>query len=67
MYTWAFLMAEAVKNLSAMLETLVQSLGLEGTLEDEMAAHSSILSWRIPWTEKPGRLRPTGRGARLRA
>ena len=67
LYTWAFLMAKAVKNLSAMLEALVQSLGREGTLEGEMAAHSSIPSWRIPWTEKPGRLQFTGRGARLRA
>ena len=43
-----------VKNLSAIQETLVQSLGQEDPLEKEMATHSSILVWRIPWTEKPG-------------
>ena len=48
-----------VKNLSAMQETWetwVQSLSLEDPLEEEMATHSSILSWRIPWTEEPGEL-----------
>ena len=53
----------AVKNLSAVRETqeiLVQSLGLEDLLEEEMATHSSILAWRIPWTEEPGRLQPMG-------
>ena len=45
-----------VKNLSAMQETLVQSLGWEDPLEKEMATHSSILAWEIPWTEEPGRL-----------
>ena len=45
-----------VKNLPAMQETRVQSLGWEDTLEKEMATHSSILAWRIPWTEEPGRL-----------
>ena len=44
-----------VKNLHAMQETWVQSLGQED-LEKEMATHSSILSWRIPWTEEPGEL-----------
>jgi len=43
-----------VKNLPAMQETWVQSLGQEDTLEKEMATHSSILAWRIPWTEEPG-------------
>ena len=45
-----------VKNLPAMLETWVQSLGREDPLEKEMATHSSILAWRIPHTEEPGRL-----------
>ena len=45
-----------VNNLPAMQETRVQSLGGEDPLEKGMAAHSSILAWRIPWTEEPGRL-----------
>ena len=45
-----------VKNMPAMLETQVQSLGQEDPLEKEMATHSSIIAWRIPWTEEPGRL-----------
>ena len=45
-----------VKNLLAMQETQVQFLGWEDTLEKEMAIYSSILAWRIPWTEEPGRL-----------
>ena len=49
-------MAQTVKNLSAMWETQVQSLGLEGPLEKGMATHSSILAWRILWTEEPSRL-----------
>ena len=47
-------MAQTVKNLLAMQETWVQSLGQEDILEKEMATHSSILTSRIPWTEKPG-------------
>ena len=43
-----------VKNLSAMQETQVRSLGREDPLEEGMAIHSSILAWRIPWTEEPG-------------
>ena len=43
-----------VKNLPAMQDTWVQSLGWEDPLEKEMATHSSILAWRIPWTEEPG-------------
>ena len=43
-----------------MQETQVQSLGLEDHLEEEMATHSSILAWRIPWTEEPGRLQSMG-------
>ena len=49
-----------VKNLSAMQETWVQSLGWDDPLENEMAAHSSILAWRIQWTEEPGRLQSMG-------
>ena len=56
----ASLKTQLVKNLPAMQETRVQSLGLEDPLEKEMATHSSILAWRIPWTEEPGRLQPTG-------
>ena len=50
------LVAHLVKNLPAMQETRVRSLGWEDSLEKEMATHSSILVWRIPWTEEPGRL-----------
>ena len=46
-------MAQTVKNLPAMQETWVPSLGQEYTLEKRMATHSSILAWRIPWTEEP--------------
>ena len=46
------------KNLSAKQETWVQSLSWEDALEKEMATHSSILAWEIPWTEKPGGTRP---------
>ena len=49
-------MTQAVKNLPAMQETRVRSLGREDLLEKEMATHSSILAWRIPWTEEPGEL-----------
>ena len=45
-----------VKNLSAMWKTWVRSLGQEDPLEKEMATHTSILAWRIPWTEEPGGL-----------
>ena len=48
--------AQMVKNLHEMQETQVQSLGWEDLPEKEMATHSSILAWRIPWTEKPGGL-----------
>ena len=48
--------AQAVKNLPAIQETRVQFLGQENLLERETAAHTSILAWRIPWTEEPGRL-----------
>ena len=52
METWASLVAQMVKNLPAVQETQVQSLGWEDSLEKEMATHSSILAWRIPQTEK---------------
>ena len=52
----ASLVAQMVKNLPAMLEIWVQSLGREDPLEQGMATHSSILAWEIPWIEEPGRL-----------
>ena len=51
-------MAQLVKNLPAMRETQVQSLSWEDPLEEGMATHSSLLAWRIPWTEEPGGLQP---------
>ena len=54
------LVAQMVKNLPVVRETWVLSLGREDPLEKGMAAHSSILVWRIPWTEEPGRLQSTG-------
>ena len=56
----ASLVAQMVKHLAAMQKTWVQSLGQEDPLEKEMATHSSIVAWRIPWTEKPGGLQSTG-------
>ena len=56
----ASLVAQRLKHLPAMWETQVQSLGHEDPLEKEMAPHSSILAWRIPWTEEPGRLQSMG-------
>ena len=47
-------MVQSVKNLPAMWETSVRSLVQEAPLEKEMATHSSILAWRLPWTEEPG-------------
>ena len=52
--------AQMIQNLPAMWETQVQSLGWEYPLEKEMATHSSILAWEIPWTEEPGRLQSMG-------
>ena len=49
-----------VKNLPAMQKTQVRSLGGEDALEEEMATHSNILAWKIPWTEEPGRLQSMG-------
>ena len=54
------LVAQTVKSLLTMRETRVRSLGLEDTLEKEVATHSSILAWKIPWTEEPGCLLSTG-------
>ena len=57
---WASLVAQMVKNMPAMWEIWVQSLGWENLLEKGMATYSSILTWRIPWTEEPGK--PTVHG-----
>ena len=57
---WASLVAETVNNLLAMQETWVQPLGQEDPLEKEMATHSRILAWKIPWTEEPGKLQSMG-------
>ena len=57
---WASLIAQSVKNLPAMQKTRVQFLGQEDPLEKERATHSSILAWRIPWTEEPSRLQSMG-------
>ena len=53
-------MAQAVKHLPTMWETRVRSLGREVPLEKEMATHSSILAWKIPWMEEPSRLQSMG-------
>ena len=57
---WASLVAQMVKNLPAVQETMVLSLGQEDPLEKEMATHSSVLAWRIPATAEPGELRSMG-------
>ena len=57
---WASLVAQRVKHLTAMWETWVRSLGREDPLEKEMATHSSILAWKMPGTEEPGRLQSMG-------
>ena len=57
---WASLVAWMVKNPPAMRETWVQPLGWEHPLEEGMATHSSILDWRVPQTEEPGRLQSMG-------
>ena len=62
----ASLVAQMVKNPPAMWETWVGSLGWKDSLEKGMASHSSILSWRIPWTEEPGRLQSIGSQSRTR-
>ena len=59
-YFRASLVAQMVKHLPVMWETRIQSLGWEDLLEKEMATHSSMLAWRIPWTEESGRLQFMG-------
>ena len=59
-YLWSSLVIQMVKNPPAMWETWVQSLGQEDSPEEGMATHSSILAWRIPWTEEPGGLWSVG-------
>ena len=59
-YIWASLVAQMVKCLLVIRDTQVRSLGQEDPLEKEMEIHSSILFWRIPWTEEPGRLQSMG-------
>ena len=69
-FTWGFtenyspgrasLVAQRLKHLPAMRETWIQSLGWEDPLEKDMATHSSILAWKVPWTEKPDRLQTIG-------
>ena len=59
-YALAKLVAQRLKRLPAMQETWVRFLGREDTLEKEMATHSSILAWRIPWMEEPGGLQSPG-------
>ena len=54
------MMAQLVKNLPAMQEIWIQSLGQEDLLEKEMATHFSILAWEVPWTEEPGMLQSMG-------
>ena len=60
MFPRASLVAQVVKYLPAMQETQVQFLGQEDPLQKGMATHSSILAWRIPWTEEPGGLQSVG-------
>ena len=59
-YSWTSPVAQLVKNLPATRETWVQSLGQKDALKKEMAAHSNILAWKIPWTEEPGGLQSMG-------
>ena len=54
------IVGQLVKNLPAIQKTEIQSLGRENPLEKEMATHSSILAWKIPWTEEPGGLQSNG-------
>ena len=63
---WDFPGDSVVKNLLAMWETWVQSLSQKDHLDKEMATHSSILAWRVPWTEEPGGLQSTGSQSRTR-
>ena len=57
---YIYMVAQMVKNLPEMEDTWVQLLGWEDPLEKEMAPHSIILAWKIPWTEEPGGLQPMG-------
>ena len=57
-YIWGFPSGSMLKNLPAKQKMQAQSLGREDLLEKEMASHSSIFAWEIPWTERPGRLQP---------
>ena len=57
---YIYMVAQMVKNLPEMEDTWVQLLGWEDPLEKEMATHSIILAWKIPWTEEPGGLQPMG-------
>ena len=57
---WASLVTQTVKNLPAVQETRVPSLGWEDPLQKGMATHSSILAWRMSWTKEPGRLQTMG-------
>ena len=59
-FSWASLVAQMVKNLSAMQETHVRSLGQEEPLEKGMTTYSNSLAWRIPWTEEPDELQSMG-------
>ena len=58
--SWVSLVTQIVKNLPAVWENWVQSLGREAPLEKELAPHSSIFAWKIPWTEEPGGLQSMG-------
>ena len=60
MRLWGSLVTQTVKNLPAIWETQVRSLGQEDPLEKDMTTHSSIPAWGIPWTEEPGGLQSTG-------
>ena len=59
-HVWTSLVAQSVKNLPVVQETQVRSLGWEDPLEKEMATHSSILAWKISWTQEPGGLQSMG-------
>ena len=63
---WTSLVTRSVKNLPAMKETQVRPLGREDPLEEGMETHSSVLAWRIPWTEEPGGLQSMGHKSRTR-
>ena len=60
MFLRASFVAHSVKNLPAVQETVIQALGWKDPLEEEMATHSSILAWKISWTEEPGGLQSMG-------